>query len=661
MSYLIDADGEVALSRDGLYSTFRNTNHGEVGSETTATVLSGILNYLVGHPDKLAILAEKLRQAFPSGRKVTKVSVRDLAYLNTVIHEGLRLCSPVLWTLPRRVPEGSETVCGTWLPGGTSFSLQTYSLNRDPICFHATTSFLPERWLPAASTDPTSPFFHDERRAFTVQCSVWIVVYRLYLHPLAKFPGSKLAAATGWYEFYFDYWKNGKYIFEIERMHEVYGPIIRVNPDELSIHDPDFYNEIYVTENKRRTSHYDAFGRGVDLEGSHVLTVDHDLHRKRRKPMEPFFSRMGVARLQHILANVTLELESRLREYGGTGKVVRLDHALAAFSGHIIGQICFGTDGIGDLFLSYPDFAPDWYDLISNIVISIPLFTGFPWIVHVVNCIPESILLKVFAQGQLLKKNKEVTLQKIVRIMKNKEAAKPNDTASGTALFRHIAESDMPESERSPERLVKEAQILLGAGTATTARAIGFASYYILANPEIDTFLKAELRDVMDGWPDRVPTWAELERLPYLQAIIKESLRLSYGVMHRLPRISPDFPIQYKAYTIPIGTPVGMSAYLMHSDPTVYPEPRKFRPERWIGAIDPAMHRNYVPFCRGSRNCLGMNLAMAELSLSLAVLHRPNGPKLELYETDETDVIQAHDFLIPVPKITSKGIRVLVQ
>lgn len=52
---------------------------------------------------------------------------------------------------------------------------------------------------------------------------VCLVIYRLYFSPLAKFPGSKLAAATGWYEFYFDYRYNGKYVFEIERMHKKYG------------------------------------------------------------------------------------------------------------------------------------------------------------------------------------------------------------------------------------------------------------------------------------------------------------------------------------------------------------------------------------------------------------------------------------------------------
>lgn len=56
-----------------------------------------------------------------------------------------------------------------------------------------------------------------------------------------------------------------------------------------------------------------------------------------------------------------------------------------------------------------------------------------------------------------------------------------------------------------------------------------------------------------------------------------------------------------------------------------------------------------------------MNLAMAEMSLILAVLYRSNGPKLELYETDESDVKQAHDFLIPLPKLSTKGVRALIR
>lgn len=83
----------------------------------------------------------------------------------------------------------------------------------------------------------------------------------------------------------------------------------------------------------------------------------------------------------------------------------------------------------------------------------------------------------------------------------------------------------MPESEMSDERLAKEAQVLLGGGTASTARTLGFISYYILANPDIYSRLTEELREPMAQFPEQVPSWADLERLPYLQALIKEGLR----------------------------------------------------------------------------------------------------------------------------------------
>lgn len=80
--------------------------------------------------------------------------------------------------------------------------------------------------------------------------------------------------------------------------------------------------------------------------------------------------------------------------------------------------------------------------------------------------------------------------------------------------------------------------------------------------------------------------------------------------MRRLPRCSPDVALQYKQWTIPKGTPVGMGAYSLHTDPQVYPEPFNFIPERWLGNYDPKMNRNWVPFARGSRNCLGKKYDM---------------------------------------------------
>lgn len=83
----------------------------------------------------------------------------------------------------------------------------------------------------------------------------------------------------------------------------------------------------------------------------------------------------------------------------------------------------------------------------------------------------------------------------------------------------------MPESERSTERLSQETQVLHDAGTVTTARASDVISYHVLRNPHIRERLGNELKDIMAEYPHSWPRWSDLEKLPYLQAIIKEGLR----------------------------------------------------------------------------------------------------------------------------------------
>ena len=109
-----------------------------------------------------------------------------------------------------------------------------------------------------------------------------------------------------------------------------------------------------------------------------------------------------------------------------------------------------------------------------------------------------------------------------IRKVLNDSREKTDDTS----LFTHIVHhSNMPKSELSEWRLAKEAQALLGGGTVSPARTMAFASYYILSRPDLHAKLQAELAETMGGWPDKVPTWAQLENLPLLQAVIKESLR----------------------------------------------------------------------------------------------------------------------------------------
>ncbi|RWA09439.1 hypothetical protein EKO27_g5656 [Xylaria grammica] len=493
-----------------------------------------------------------------------------------------------------------------------------------------------------------------------------LVVYRLLFSPLARFPGPKLAAATSWYETYYDVVKKGRFLFEVERMHEKYGPIVRINPHELSIRDPEYYDKLYVSGSVRPTENYVAFANGLDLEGSHLLTTGHDLHRRRRKPLEPFFSRLGVTRLEPMVAEVCEKLVvKRFENFKGTGKIVRLDHAFLAFAGDVVGRICM--DNPRNL-VDDPEFAPDYFNLFHTVIKSLPLFMAFPWLIRLVQLIPEHLLMKLDPRSQEFNKFRLMSERHIDEAKQEKAASGSKDTSmmgGPVTIFRHLVNSDLPPSELTRERLSKESQVLLGAGTVSTARTLDFISYYIMANPEIRRRLTQELKHDMEGYPERKPTWAQLEKLPYLQALIKEGLRLSYGVMHRLPRVSPHQPLQFKEWVIPAGVPVSMSAYLQHTNPEIYPRPLEFIPERWLENVTPEMTKNYVPFAKGSRNCLGIKqvspfhrcLVYCELNFVIAALFRPGGPRFELYETDESDIVQVHDLIIPLPRLDTKGVR----
>jgi cytochrome P450 len=92
--------------------------------------------------------------------------------------------------------------------------------------------------------------------------------------------------------------------------------------------------------------------------GCHGLTVDHDLHRRRRKPLEPLFSRQGVTRIEPMLAELVVTLFGRLQECKGTGRVVRLDHAFSALAGDVISGVCVDNPQMS--LLRDPNFSPHW-------------------------------------------------------------------------------------------------------------------------------------------------------------------------------------------------------------------------------------------------------------------------------------------------------------
>ena len=109
--------------------------------------------------------------------------------------------------------------------------------------------------------------------------------------------------------------------------------------------------------------------------------------------------------------------------------------------------------------------------------------------------------------------------------------SKRDDFDQKSSIFHHILTSDLPEAEKDPARLKREAFALLAAGTITTAGTLALISYFVLENPAIETRLREDLKEATACYPEQVPRWADLEKIPYLTGCIKEGLRFVLSSM----------------------------------------------------------------------------------------------------------------------------------
>lgn len=246
----------------------------------------------------------------------------------------------------------------------------------------------------------------------------------------------------------------------------------------------------------------------------------------------------------------------------------------------------------------------------------------------------------------------------------------------GRTIFHEIIRSDnLPETEKATQRITDEAMVILFAGTDTTASTLAAIMYHMLADRNALTRLKAELEAVMPD-PQQLPEASKLDKLPYLNAIIHEALRLYPGATHRQERAAPDEDLVYKdvksgrAFVIPAGVGFGMAAPIVNRNPAIYRRPNEFLPDRYIE--NPKLARYLISFSKGARQCLGMHLAYQEMQMLIAGIFRQYdvydhskptqfGPTLELYETDERDISMDADYVTPAPFVGSKGLRVVIR
>lgn len=387
-------------------------------------------------------------------------------------------------------------------------------------------------------------------------------------------------------------------------------------------------------------------------------TLQHDLHRQRRSQLGPFFSKGAIRGIEPLIASKISKLCSRLEQNSGSGAVVSLTHAFVALTLDIISRVCFGYSYN---CLEAGEYAKEWYQTMDSMGRSAHLIRQFPWIFYIVGFLarfthPESSIVTG-------KKRQEDLIRQVQSTI-NRHASDEKPPGDAFTIFDTILDSDVPPAEKSMYRLAEEAQALTGAGSMTTANALETTIYHLLSNKEYIYLLGAELEDALPE-PMAMPTLAEVEKLPYLTAVIYEGLRLSIGVAHRLSRVSPDVSYMYRDFTIPRGVAVGMTAMDILENPDIFPDPEVFIPGRWLPLDSLKARQRYqwlqTIFGGGSRICLGINLAWAELYLTMACVVRRFGTRMELYDVDhERNLKVTVDGFNALRSKESMGLRVII-
>ncbi|CAF3577128.1 unnamed protein product [Fusarium graminearum] len=458
----------------------------------------------------------------------------------------------------------------------------------------------------------------------TVVYLVYLVVdriYKLYLHPLAKFPGPPEACLSKKWLLRVSEEGNPERVFE--KLHEKYNSkAIRIAPNELHINDVKMYKEIYnqTSTYTKQPDFYAGFGT------PHSVFAEHDpnLHKQRRRRLNPYFSRRAIGGLENLLKDKVEQLGKRIDKQNGP---YNLFNAVRCTTVDIISHYCTG-EPLGQLENSDENFNGDFLDAFDAVSVSLWKFMYQPVFRSLMFGIPASIAKIVSRDARLMIKLYGECHKSALNFKQN------TPKSSHGTVFSSL--SDLDEKDMGDE-----AVDLLIAGSDTTAYTLAVAVVQICQNTQVKKklveSLNAGISDVKN-----LPSLLGLEQIAYLNATVREALRFAIAAPGRLPRVVPrdSKPLVIDDQVIPAGSIIGMSAYTMNFSKELWgKDAAEFNPDRWLGEDGKSLDTNMCSFSKGLRSCLGQNLAFAEMHYILAYLFA----KYDMELVDKSDNIEVHD------------------
>ncbi|KAJ5377973.1 uncharacterized protein N7496_005382 [Penicillium cataractarum] len=426
-------------------------------------------------------------------------------------------------------------------------------------------------------------------------------LYRRFTSPLSRIPGPEISKWTDIVYIY--YWLNGRIPFYIHQIHEQYGPIVRTGPSRIDICDINAVKEIHKTNSRFLKS--DWYRKLVPNNLENVFTTtDPSLHSSRRRLLASPISDSSLTRMEPIISSRVHMAVDRITEEMGKRGVADVFKWWLFMATDVIGELSFGES-----FRMLEAGEKTQYSVDLEHISSLqPIRTTFPFLVRLGRYLP----LPVFKQTADAGKRMGSYSLKSIERYKKMIAENPNDPKP--TLFTKMFDSE--KSGLTHDQIRQEAQGYIVAGSDTTAVTLTYLTWAVSRDTRVRDKLVEELATVPEPVVDR-----NLRDLPYLNQVINETLRLYTAVPLGLPRATPPEGATFSGYFVPGGTTVSTQSYSMHRDPTIFPDPHDFKPERWE-EVTKDMKDASLPFGGGSRICIGLHLARMELRLGTALFFR---------------------------------------
>ncbi|KAJ0120937.1 benzoate 4-monooxygenase cytochrome P450 [Diaporthe amygdali] len=371
------------------------------------------------------------------------------------------------------------------------------------------------------------------------------------------------------------------------KLHQKYGPVVRVAPNELSFNTAQSWRDIYEKRKGQETFIKSDFydGGNFAAEAHSIVSVrDPDEHAHMRRYLREAFSDRSLRDQEHLISEVIDRFIERI----------------------VIGSLAFGQS----------------FDGIKS-------GTEHPWVSIVVKSLRMGALADCFKRfpliGELFKTVFSGLLKKLIEDTRRHEAytmdlvqKRINQETDRKDFLTKILEHRQTDN-LSDVQIAAHSSDFVIAGSETTATALSCITYYLQKNIDILQALRKEIRTSFDSY-EQIND-ASTAKLDYLNAVVLEGMRMYPPLPFPLPRVVPQNGGMVDGQFLPGGTIVSTNPFAASMSPDNFQDPWVFEPRRWICKGNKDTLDASQPFSLGSRICLGQSLGWLEMRTMLAKIH----------------------------------------